>query len=170
MALPTFSSISHKQSEKSSASQSHGLSEDSPPSYRSAPSGSTVKHATRTRLVFALLTSIFFLISLVFIVLVEIGNTSGHKRIVGSIWFLRLDLSKILPESVPKGTPYRGSVARMLGLHDFYQVGLWNFCEGYSGEIAQCGKPKTLYWFNPVQILLDEMLAGAKSKIIPGSR
>lgn len=26
------------------------------------------------------------------------------------------------------------SVARSLGLHDFYQVGLWNFCEGYNDE------------------------------------
>jgi hypothetical protein len=26
------------------------------------------------------------------------------------------------------------SVARSLGLHDFYSVGLWNFCEGYNDE------------------------------------
>jgi hypothetical protein len=26
------------------------------------------------------------------------------------------------------------SIARTIGLHDFYQVGLWNFCEGYQDE------------------------------------
>lgn len=54
------------------------------------------------------------------------------------------------------------SLARSLGLHDFYQVGLWNFCEGYNDEgITSCSKPQTLYWFDPVKILLNELLAGA---------
>jgi hypothetical protein len=54
------------------------------------------------------------------------------------------------------------SLARSLGLHDFYQVGLWNFCEGYNGEgITYCSTPVSLYWFNPVEILLSELLAGA---------
>ena len=26
------------------------------------------------------------------------------------------------------------SIAQSIGLHDFYQVGLWNFCEGYMNE------------------------------------
>ena len=47
-------------------------------------------------------------------------------------------------------------------MHDFYQVGLWNFCEGYNNDgITDCSKPHTLYWFNPVEILLNELLAGA---------
>jgi hypothetical protein len=63
-------------------------------------------------------------------------------------------------------------------LHDFYQVGLWNFCEGYDDEqvpvhshrlreltlhrgVTHCSKPQNLYWFNPVQIILSELLAGA---------
>jgi hypothetical protein len=54
------------------------------------------------------------------------------------------------------------SLARSLGLHDFYQVGLWNFCEGYNNEgITYCSRHQTLYWFNPVEILLNELLAGA---------
>jgi hypothetical protein len=54
------------------------------------------------------------------------------------------------------------SLARSLGLHDFYQVGLWNFCEGYNNEgITHCSTPTSLYWFNPVEILLNELLAGA---------
>jgi hypothetical protein len=62
---------------------------------------------------------------------------------------------------------------------------LWNFCEGYNDEfvpllplplplplelaqeltprrgITHCSKPKNLYWFNPVQIILGELLYGA---------
>lgn len=56
------------------------------------------------------------------------------------------------------------SLARSLGLHDFYQVGMWNFCEGYNSDpngITNCSKPRTLYWFNPVEILLNELLSGA---------
>jgi len=54
------------------------------------------------------------------------------------------------------------SLARSLGLHDFYQVGLWTFCEGYNDEgITHCSHPQNLYWFNPVEILLSELLAGA---------
>ncbi|KAH7356742.1 SUR7/PalI family-domain-containing protein [Rhexocercosporidium sp. MPI-PUGE-AT-0058] len=54
------------------------------------------------------------------------------------------------------------SLARSLGLHDFYQVGLWNFCEGYNDEgITYCSSPKSLYWFNPVEVLLNELLSGA---------
>ncbi|KAF4627945.1 hypothetical protein G7Y89_g10210 [Cudoniella acicularis] len=54
------------------------------------------------------------------------------------------------------------SLARSLGLHDFYQVGLWNFCEGYNDEgITYCSSPQSLYWFNPVEILLNELLSGA---------
>lgn len=60
---------------------------------------------------------------------VEIGNTTGGK-ILGDIYFFKLDLADIIPQSVPNLT-LMNSIARTLGLHDFYQVGLWNFCEGY---------------------------------------
>ena len=54
------------------------------------------------------------------------------------------------------------SLARSLGLHDFYRVGLWNFCEGYLDEgITFCSRRQSFYWFNPVEILLNELLAGA---------
>lgn len=56
------------------------------------------------------------------------------------------------------------SIAQSIGLHDFYQVGLWNFCEGYFGGtpgITYCSPPQTLYWFDPVSVLMNELLAGA---------
>ena len=73
-----------------------------------------------------------------------------------------MNLANIIPASTPADITFVNSLARSLGLHDFYQIGLWSFCEGYSDEgITDCSKPKALYWFNPVEILLNELLAGA---------
>lgn len=49
--------------------------------------------------------------------------------------------------------------------HDFYTVGLWGFCEGYATSgVSDCSSPRADYWFNPVQIITNELLAGASSK------
>jgi len=124
-----------------------------------------VKRATRTRKSWALLTSFFLLVALVFLILVEIAGTS-NKDIIKNWYFLKLDLSDVVPSSVPNFALIN-TIAQTLGLHDFYQVGLWGFCEGYQGEgVTFCSKPQTLYWFNPVEILRNELLAGASSKSI----
>lgn len=168
MALPSFVSI--RRPPKSRRSQV----QDPPPSdvqsgeekAAGSPSKSTVKAATRTRFLFSLFSSLLFFISLIFLILVEIGNVSASSRAVtGSIYFLKLDLSNIIPRSVPLAALIN-SIARTIGLHDFYQVGLWNFCDGYGSEITSCSRPKTLYWFNPVEIILNELLAGATSKTL----
>ena len=126
------------------------------------PSKQQIKRATRTRLGWALLTSLLLLISVVFVILVELGNTRMNP-ILNKIYFIKLDLANIIPVSVPSATLIN-SIARTLGLHDFYTVGLWGFCEGYNGEgVTACSKPATLYWFNPVQILQTELLSGATS-------
>lgn len=131
--------------------------------YNPHPSSHAIKAATRTRLVFSLLTSLLFFIALVFLILVEIGNTSYTHPVLKNIYFLKLDLSHIIPQGVPQATLIN-SIARTLGLHDFYQVGLWNYCEGYGTEITSCSDPRTLYWFNPVQIILSQLLSGASSQ------
>lgn len=125
-----------------------------------AISHSTVVQATRTRRVFAFLSSFLFLVTLVFLVLVEIGCVSSKHPVLPSIYFIKLDLTNIIPRSVPN---FRlvNSIARTLGLHDFYQVGLWNYCDGYGNEVTSCSEPQRMYWFNPVEILLSELLAGA---------
>ncbi|KAL8699551.1 MAG: hypothetical protein Q9224_001360 [Gallowayella concinna] len=119
-----------------------------------------ITQATRTRRIFALLSSFLFLIALIFLILVEIGNLNASHAVLPSIYFIKLDLSNIIPRSVPNSRLVN-SIARTLGLHDFYQVGLWNFCEGYGDDVTSCSKPTTLYWFNPIEILLNELLAGA---------
>lgn len=110
-----------------------------------------------------IIRSLLYLLAWIFVLLVVIGNVS-NKPVLRSTYFLYLDLSNIIPLSVPNAVLIN-SIARSIGLHDFYQVGLWNFCEGYDGEgITRCSKPQTLYSFNPVKIILNELLAGASSK------
>ncbi|KAK3899871.1 hypothetical protein C8A05DRAFT_36495, partial [Staphylotrichum tortipilum] len=88
-----------------------------------------VKHATRMRKGFALSASFAYTVSWVLLLLVLVGNTS-NRAVLKSIYFFRLDLADIIPTSVPNASLIN-SIAQSIGLHDFYQVGLWNFCEGY---------------------------------------
>lgn len=121
-----------------------------------------IKRATRTRKIYTLLTSLLLLISIVFLILVEIGNTSVDK-ILNNIYFIKLDLSNIIPVSVPNATLIN-SIAQTIGLHDYYTVGLWGWCMGNYGEgITYCSPPKVLYWFNPIEIIQSQLLAGATS-------
>ena len=165
MALPEIVSIRRPRQTARSDTFSDGPKQSTPATYH-PPSKSTIKAATRTRLIFSLLTSFLFLIALVFTILVEVGNVSAdHRQITGSIYFIKLDLSHVIPQAVPQAQLIN-SIARTIGLHDFYQVGLWNYCEGYNNEISGCSTPKTLYWFNPVEIILSELLAGATSECL----
>lgn len=107
-----------------------------------------------------IITPICHLLALAFLILVLVGNLNS-RPVLRSTFFLKIDLSDIIPRSVPNAVLIN-SIARSIGLHDFYQVGLWNFCEGYDDSgITFCSPPKRLYWFNPVEILVDELLAGA---------
>lgn len=91
-----------------------------------------------------------------------IGNINTNP-VIQSTWIFHLDLSDVYAQAFDStNLVFVNSIARSLGLHDFYQVGLWNYCEGYRNEgITNCSPPQSLYWFNPVQILLSELLAGA---------
>jgi hypothetical protein len=115
--------------------------------------------ATKGRKGFAIFTSCLFLLTLIFLILVQIGNTSNN-HVLGDLYFFKMDVSNIVPSTVPT-SKVMNTAARSLGLHDFYQVGMWNFCEGYNDQgITACSKPMALYWFNPVQIILDELMSG----------
>lgn len=130
------------------------------PRFRKSSERPAYGRSRRTVLTHRILRSFLHLIAWIFLLLVVIGNTSD-KPVLRQTYFLKIDLSDIIPLSVPNAV-FINSIARSIGLHDFYQVGLWNFCEGYNNEgITHCSKPKTLYWFNPVQIILSELLSGA---------
>ncbi|KAK2044968.1 SUR7 protein [Colletotrichum somersetense] len=108
----------------------------------------------------AIAAAAFYFLAIIFLILVIIGNTS-IKPVLTDIYFFKLDVSDIIPLS-SSNAALLNSVARSLGLHDFYQVGLWNFCEGYDDEgVTFCSTPKRMWWFNPIEILTNELLAGA---------
>lgn len=111
-----------------------------------------------------LFRSFIYLLAWIFLLLVVIGNVAD-KPVLRQTYFIKLNLSNIIPRSVPNAVLIN-SIARSIGLHDFYQVGLWNFCEGYDDTgITHCSKPETLYAFDPVKILLSELLYGATSML-----
>ncbi|TWU79132.1 hypothetical protein ED733_008810 [Metarhizium rileyi] len=117
--------------------------------------------APRARRNTTFIAALLYLISIPFLILTLIGNTHD-KPVLRDTYFFKLDVSQIIPIAVANAG-LLNSVARSLGLHDFYQVGVWNFCEGFNDVgITYCSPPKTFYWFNPVQILVSELLAGAQ--------
>ena len=82
-----------------------------------------IKRATRTRKIWALTTSFFLFITLIFLILVNIAGVR-NKAVIKNWYFIRLDLSHIVPASVPNFALIN-TIAQTLGLHDFYQVVLW---------------------------------------------
>ena len=88
----------------------------------------------------AIAASVLYFITIPFLVLVLIGNTRRSSAALNDIYFFKLDVSQIIPIAVAN-SQLLNSVARSLGLHDFYQVGLWNFCEGYNGEYVVARNP-----------------------------
>lgn len=118
---------------------------------------------SNSRLPSRLLRAALYALALILLILIETGSTRDAP-VLRAGWFLRIDLSDIIPRSVPDAVLIN-SIARSIGLHDFYQVGLWGFCEGYEdgSGITRCSKPQAMYAFDPVEILLQELLAGASS-------
>ncbi|KAF2275145.1 uncharacterized protein EI97DRAFT_78536 [Westerdykella ornata] len=133
------------------------------PGTRPVPEGLTneqIKRATKPRQRWANITIVFLFITVVFLILLEIGSTY-NRPVLRDWYFIRIDLSNIVPASVPNYNLIN-TIAQSLGLHDFYQVGLWGFCSGYRDQgVTYCSPPQTMYWFNPVEILANELLAGA---------
>ncbi|KAG6026509.1 hypothetical protein E4U41_001256 [Claviceps citrina] len=108
-----------------------------------------------------IVAGLLYLISIPFLVLVLVGNTHNVGAL-SQLYFFQLDVSQIIPIAVTNAR-LLNSVARSLGLHDFYQVGVWNYCEGYLDTgITHCSPPQSFYWFNPVEILVGQLLAGAR--------
>lgn len=171
MALPTFRSLAarrqnKKQEQANDATNGGAVAGEENSERTLTPTAADtpavdVKLATKTRKIWIIISCLFFLISVVFLILTIIGNIN-NKPVIRSTFFYQLNLANIIPASSPNDIVFTNSLARSLGLHDFYQVGLWNFCEGYTNEgITYCSKPTTLYWFNPVEVLLNELLSGA---------
>lgn len=94
----------------------------------------------------AIAASVLYGLSCVFLIVVLLGNISNIAG-ARSIFFYRLELANIIPVSSPNAQ-LLNSVARSLGLHDFYQVGLWNFCEGYNDEYGAPPNSPSIFCMN----------------------
>ncbi|KAH6609601.1 integral membrane [Trichoderma cornu-damae] len=68
----------------------------------------------------AVIAGLCYFVTIPFLILVLIGNTHRNP-ILDDIFFFKLDVSQIIPISV-ENSNLLNSVARSLGLHDFYQV------------------------------------------------
>ncbi|TVY41484.1 SUR7 family protein pun1 [Lachnellula cervina] len=172
MVLPSFKSLGARRRQQkeegvpadggivSGEGEPSGDSERTLTPQQKYPANFLIK-ATKKRKTWITISSFFYFISVIFLILTLIGNIN-NKPVIRSTWFFKLNLSNIIPASSPSDLIFTNSLARSLGLHDFYQVGLWNFCEGYTSDgITHCSSPHALYWFNPVSILLNELLSGA---------
>lgn len=118
----------------------------SPRAHRRQVSKADIQRSTRLRKSFAAVASISYLVSFVFLILILIGNTH-NQPVLRDVYFFKLDLANIIPLSAPNAVLIN-SIARTLGLHDFYQVGLWNFCEGYNNVCvppALCERLRGVY-------------------------
>lgn len=92
--------------------------------------------ARRNTTIFA---GLLYLVSLPFLLLVLLGNTH-NTAVLRDLYFFRLNVAQIIPIAVSNAN-LLNSVARSLGLHDFYQFGLWNFCEGYLDTCVTASYP-----------------------------
>lgn len=117
-----------------------------------------LKAATKHRKNVILVACACYLLSMTFLILVLAGN--GPTAPLRNIYFYRFDLSEVVAPSQPNAQLVN-SVARFFGLHDFYQVGLWNYCSGFHDTgITFCSLAEADFWFNPVQVIMDELLQG----------
>lgn len=125
------------------------------------------RRLTRNRKFFAVLCSVLYFLALFFLILVNIGNVR-NKNILTNWYLFKIDLSRIQVSSYSGPVQFSNSLAQTIGLHDFYQVGLWNWCEGYDNSqgVTYCAPTEFGYWFNPVEIILNELFAGA-SIVLP---
>jgi len=164
MSGPIYNAV--RRSQGSQASTAVGSQTSPTASTFSDPKAATyltkadLRSGTKHRKRFAIVTSVFFFIAVVMLILVQIGNLSNN-HVLGDLYFFKIDTSNIILADPGTNSKLQQSIAQSSGLHDFYQVGMWNFCEGYNDVgITACSKPALMYWFNPVQIILDELLNG----------
>jgi hypothetical protein len=128
-----------------------------------APSSGERRRLPRTHNPVVLIAQGCNLASIVFLILVLLGSTHNTHALT-EIYFLKIDLSQVIPRGSPNAVLVN-SIAQTLGLHGFYQVGAWNYCEGYQSEgVTFCGTPRALYSFDPIEILVSQLFQGATSQ------
>lgn len=114
-----------------------------------------------TRTCFVFLPIVLSAISVIFGVLTLVGGV--QKAGIRDIYFLRLNTTDIYANSTSEFGEIVNAVAKDLGLKDYYQTSLWNYCSGdaKNGTVSEflpptyCSPTLTSYWFDPVAIIED---------------
>ncbi|KAF2275881.1 integral membrane protein-like protein [Westerdykella ornata] len=109
------------------------------------------------------------LASLICQVLVFMGQLNRNSAIQRDLYFFKANTKDFNPKPLSDipDIPHTDTDNRLINalqgvstsasLKDFYQVGLWNYCEGEidaSGKdtIVYCSPRKASYWFNPIEV------------------
>lgn len=141
------------------------------PFERSLPRGSRPsemhKAPIRRRKQITIAAEFCTVVYLVTTALVLLGNTHLNG-VLDTIYFLKLDTSSLY---LPQDSPTTESIIRYITdlsgakLAHFYQVGLWNYCEGYEDKgITYCSEPTVTHYFNPVEMMISKALPAKYGK------
>ncbi|KAK9481376.1 actin cortical patch SUR7/pH-response regulator pali [Lipomyces japonicus] len=97
----------------------------------------------------------FTVAALVLVIFVLLGNLTANG-ILSKLYFLRVNISDLKIEV--DGQSYAISDN---ALPDFYQAGIWNYCQGTISDnvynVTSCTKSKGLFAFNPISIIEDQL-------------
>lgn len=103
------------------------------------------------------------LVATIFGILTLIGGMD--KPGLRDVYFVRINTTDFYPESASPFAALVNSVADELGLQNYYQSSLWNYC---SGDLANgsttkfaapsfCSDTAADYWFDPVTIIQNDL-------------
>ncbi|KAF3386761.1 SUR7 family protein pun1 [Penicillium rolfsii] len=114
--------------------------------------------------------------SLICIVMVGLGCTKSSSDTLNNLYFMRINLQNITSEGSETVTEIENlleqygisdvsaqNVSSVLSklqqdstLADFYQIGLWSYCDGDINNtkttVKECSKPKSEFYFNPFSV------------------
>lgn len=118
-----------------------------------------------SRTIFVTLPILCATISLIFGILTLIGGLP--RAGIRDIYYLRINTTDFYPSSSSPFASLINAVAADLGLENYYETSLWNYCSGElkngsSTEFASpsyCSKSSASYWFDPVTIIQDSVPA-----------
>lgn len=103
------------------------------------------------------------------LVMVLLGSTHVNN-VLDDIWFMRVKSNSPFPKHNPL---YKDVFLDGIGninaaqMPHFYQVGLWNYCEGFDGiGITYCSTPTPAHYFNPVESMFKKAVPAKYGKFL----
>ncbi|EPE05000.1 integral membrane protein [Ophiostoma piceae UAMH 11346] len=127
------------------------------------PTKQEIQVLTLPRRVLVCICCFMCLMAVVFLIVAHSGSTRASKTSM-NIYFFRMDLSYLFDNQTSSADgssnpALAAAISQSIGLHDYYQAGLWGFCQGFhAAGLTSCSRPRAFYWFNPLGILIDELL------------